>query len=372
MPRKSKHIVLIGGGHAHVAVLADWIRHGLPAQRATLLTPNRNLRYSGMVPGWIAGQYDRDAGLIDVGGLAERAGAQFVLGRCTGLEPDAFRLRTGGGQALEFDIASINTGGIGRARGVLGDDRRLVDIRPIEAFARQLAALGPQKRIAVIGGGAGGTELAFALRNWQDADPRPEIVFVTGSDGLLPEMSSAVRRRARRKLTAQGIETIAEDARLEEGRLMAGACDLEPVDLIVAALGSAAPDWPGESSLATDGEGFILVDRFQRSPSHPHIFAAGDVAARSDREVPHSGVHAVFAGPVLARNLRAAAAGENPHSVYRPRWNNLYLLSTGDGGAIASYGPFAAQGRWVARLKHAIDSRFISKYARLAGTSVTS
>lgn len=53
----SRTLLLVGGGHAHVAVLADWIRHGVPAgARGILLTPERHLRYSGMVPGWMAGQ----------------------------------------------------------------------------------------------------------------------------------------------------------------------------------------------------------------------------------------------------------------------------------------------------------------------------
>jgi NADH dehydrogenase FAD-containing subunit len=157
-----------------------------------------------------------------------------------------------------------------------------------------------------------------------------------------------------------------EDARFEGGALMAGKTSLEPVDIVLAALGSAAPAWPGEAGLATDADGFVSVDAFQRSISHPHVFAAGDLAARQDREVPHSGVHAVFAGPRLAANLRAVLSGRDPTERYRPKWNNLYLLTTGDGRAIASFGPLAAKGRWVARLKRWIDLRWIDTYAGLA------
>jgi NADH dehydrogenase FAD-containing subunit len=74
----------------------------------------------------------------------------------------------------------------------------------------------------------------------------------------------------------------------------------------------------------------------------------------------------VFAGPVLAANLRAAASGEAPRARYRPRRHSLYLLNTGDGSAIASYGPLVAEGRWVLALKHAIDKRWIGQYAALA------
>ena len=68
---------------------------------------------------------------------------------------------------------------------------------------------------------------------------------------------------------------------------------------------------------------------------------------------------------MLAANLRASLAGREPVRSYTPRWNNLYLLSTGDGAAIASYGRLAMQGRWVARLKHWIDNRWLAQYAGL-------
>lgn len=359
------HILLIGGGHAHVAVLADWIESGIPASRATLLTPHPTLRYSGMVPGWISGEYGRDEGLVDVAALAERAGVELVLDRCVGIDPDRQIALTESGDAIAFDLASVDTGGEGRAEAMLGEDPRMLDIRPIDRFVEKLDGVGETRRIAVVGGGAGGVELAFALRN-RTGSPAPEVTMVTGSEGLVPNLSNAVRSKVEQALRRQGIEVIEEDAAIRDGALVAGGEILEPLDLIVAALGSAAPEWPGESGLATDDDGFIAVDEHQRSTSHPQIFAVGDVAARQDREVPHSGVHAVMAGPVLADNLRAAAAGLPPPRTYRPRFTSLYLLSTGDGRAIASYGPFASEGRWVAKLKHWIDTRWIGKYGHLA------
>lgn len=367
MGNHAEDILLIGGGHAHLAVLADWIGRGLPFAHATLITPHRHLRYSGTVPGWIAGQYDRDTGLVDLSGLAARAGVDLVLDRCVRIDPDARIVVSGQGRVLSFDIASIDTGGVGQAARLLGDDPRIIDIRPIDRFVDELALRNMAERIAVIGGGAGGTELAFALRNNTACfDRQPDIAFVTGAAGLLPDFSPAVRLRVEAELQRQGIEVIVDDASIKAGQLHVGDASREPVDLIVAALGSGAPDWPGHGGLACDEQGFIAVDRFQRSISHPHVLAVGDVATRQDRRIAHSGVHAVFAGPVLADNLRMISAGLSPQRSYTPRWNNLYLMSTGRGEAIASYGPFAAQGRWVSRLKHWIDNRWLSQYAALA------
>ncbi|MDJ0642596.1 MAG: FAD-dependent oxidoreductase [Erythrobacter sp.] len=364
-------LLLIGGGHAHVAVLADWIRRGTPIP-TTLITPYPTLRYSGMVPGWIAGEHDRDAGLVDLAGLARRAGVDLVLDRCTGIDGDSGTIATESGSSIRFDFASLDTGGIGRARAILGEDPRVLDVRPIDGFVEKLgnwiaANSSAESHVAIVGGGAGGVELAFGLRNRAGPGPTPSVTLVAGKDGLLPGFSGGVLRHVRSDLAAQGIVLAETDAAIESGRLMAGARSLEPVDLIVAALGSAAPIDPDAIGLACDPEGFVAVDRFQRSVSYPNIFAAGDVAARQDRLVPHSGVHAVHAGPVLAHNLRALAEGSDTLKSYRPRRASLYLLATGNGSAIGSYGPVAFRGRWVGALKRWIDKRWIGTYARLAG-----
>jgi NADH dehydrogenase FAD-containing subunit len=360
-------MLLVGGGHAHVAVLADWAKRGVPiGVRTVLLTPERHLRYSGMVPGWIAGQHGQNDGLVDLAALAVRAGVELALDRCTGFDPGAQVVRTATGKAIHFDFASFDTGGEGQAAKLLGDDPRLIDVRPIGAFVDRFAALGPMARIVVVGGGAGGVELAFALRNRAGASLRPEVTLAAGQGGLLPGFAPVVQARAARALARQGITVLSADARFEDGAIVADEQSLEPADCIIAATGSAAPGWVRASGIATDAAGFLAVDAHQRSTSHPHIFAAGDVAARIDRPLAHSGVHAVFAGPVLAANLRAVLAGEAPHRTYRPRWNNLYLMNTGDGSAIASYGPLAAEGSSVLALKHWIDKRWIAQYVRLA------
>jgi NADH dehydrogenase FAD-containing subunit len=369
--RIAADVLLVGGGHAHVAVLADWIRRGIPrGARAVLLTPEPALRYSGMVPGWLAGQYAQGDGLVDLAALAARAGVELLLGKCAALDPAARMVITADGREVAFGIASLDTGGEGQGRALLGDDPRLIEVRPIGALVERLAALRTARRelarVVVAGGGAGGVEIAFGLRNLAGADPRPEVTLVTGAGGLLPGFADGVRARTLRALARQEIAVVAQDARFEGGALVAGGQSLEPVDCVIAATGSAAPGWVRASGIATDPRGFLAVDAHHRSPSHPHIFAAGDVAARTDRPLAHAGVHAVFAGPVLAANLRKALAGEAPRAAYRPRWNSLYLMNTGDGRAILSYGPVSAEGRWVLALKHRIDKAWIAKYAALA------
>lgn len=366
-------LVLVGGGHANLAVLADWARSGAPAGcSAALVTPRPYLTYSGMVPGWIAGNHALADGQVDLAQLAARAGVELVLDRCTGIAEGGRACLLESGAQLGFALAAIDTGGTGQGKRMLGNDPRLIDVRPMDDFTAQLArwrSAHPQggQRIAVIGGGAGGLELAFALRNMAGITLACDVVLVTGEGGLLPGFAPRLRRLAMRALAHQGIAAVPGDARIVDGALLAGDHSCEPIDLVITATGSAAPDWPRASGLAVDQAGFIAVDCHQRSLSHPHILAAGDVAARSDVAVPRSGVHAVYAGPVVAANLRALLLGREPAAVYHPRAHSLYLMSTGNGRALASYGPLGTGGRWAALLKRWIDTRWIAAYAKLAG-----
>lgn len=375
-------LILLGGGHAHVAVLADWIRQGLPAERIALVTPSSHLRYSGMVPGWIAGQFDGDEGRVDVKALAEKAGVTFFEDCCVSMDPNANSVLTSASGVLNFRFCSIDTGGVGRGAKILGADKRLVEVRPIENFAHVIKNESGADPVAVIGGGAGGVELAFALRNrgrFIDGEPQDDAIFkggkvalITGASGLLPDFARGPRQMIRSALEAQNISIFECDVErgedgLQTANLPEQACEdpVKTAKIIIAALGSGAPDWPSQSGLDVDENGFIAVDRFQRCTSHRHILAGGDVASRQDQTVPHSGVHAVHLGPILAKNLRRILAGDEPQASYKPRRASLYILSTANGEAIAVYGPVATKAEWASGLKAWIDKRWLRSYAKL-------
>ncbi len=105
-------------------------------------------------------------------------------------------------------------------------------------------------------------------------------------------------------------------------------------------------------------------ERAQESVSHPDIFAAGDVASMTGRDLPKSGVYAVRQGPVLAENLRCHLAGR-PLRQYRPQSSALYLVSTGKRHAVSARGAASFEGDWVWRWKDRIDRNFMAKFNHL-------
>jgi selenide, water dikinase len=74
-----------------------------------------------------------------------------------------------------------------------------------------------------------------------------------------------------------------------------------------------------------------------------------------------AGVYAVRAGPPLAHNLRALATGASPRP-WHPQKRHLSLITTGTDEAVASWGPLFLGGRWLLRLKDAIDLRWMARY----------
>jgi NADH dehydrogenase FAD-containing subunit len=133
-------------------------------------------------------------------------------------------------------------------------------------------------------------------------------------------------------------------------------------DVPLIATGAQAPPWLAGSGLALDGQGFLAVDAHQKSTSHPQVFATGDVSSRADRALARSGVFAVRAGPTLCHNLRASVSGQ-PLKEHQPSERSLNLISCGGREAIASWGDYSAQGRWVWWWKNRIDRRFIARYS---------
>jgi selenide,water dikinase len=73
-------LVLAGGGHSHALLLRRWAMRPKqrPAGLITLVNRSSTTLYSGMVPGLIAGLYNRDQVAIDLRRLAADAGVAFI------------------------------------------------------------------------------------------------------------------------------------------------------------------------------------------------------------------------------------------------------------------------------------------------------
>jgi len=399
-----KDLVLVGGGHSHVAVLKRFGMRPLPGVRITLVSRNTETPYSGMLPGLVAGHYTADEAHIDLVPLTRFAGARFLCDEVTGFDPVAKTVMLARRPPLSYDVLSINSGSTPALAAAAGTDETSTPVKPIDGFLARFEALlerigagaavagngpapgaagsgansaqrsvpgaavgGARPRIAVVGGGAGGVELVLSVqRRLGVSGVDAELALLTDTPDVLVTLSARARARFRRILAERGIavhtQTRAVDAR--DGMLRTeGGRELE-ADAVLWVTDAAAPPWIAVSGVAVDERGFLLVDGTLQSVSHADVFAAGDAAAMRATPRPKSGVVAVRQGPVLARNLRRALLGRRL-TKYRPQRAFLNLIGTGDDYAVAARGPWSAEGRWVWRWKQGIDRRFMRKYQEL-------
>ena len=371
-----KHLVLLGAGHAHVHVLEGFAARQTSDVRITLIAPQPEQLYSGMVPGFVAGHYTLDECVIQVKAMIARCGAQFVAGSVALINAGAQTLTLHDGQIIAYDFLSLNTGAVMDREKIEtflpGAHVHALFVRPIDVFAKlwpQVAAKALEQpiQLAVIGAGAAGLELAMAAAHVLNSSKNvfgSRVTLITG--GSIPAKSypASVQRRVVRALEHLQI-TVVQDAcvGINAGELMLANSDKLPCDLPLLAIGAQAPGWLAGSGLALDAHGFLAVNNFQQSISHTQVFAAGDVASRVDAPHNRSGVYAVRAGAPLLNNLLSALAAQ-PLVAYAPPARTLNLLSCGERHAIAAWGRFSVEGAWVWHLKDRIDRKFVRRYSR--------
>jgi NADH dehydrogenase FAD-containing subunit len=223
----------------------------------------------------------------------------------------------------------------------------------------------PDYRLAIVGGGAAGVELALAACyafTQSGIGARVDLI-VSEPPGLLAGHAASVQRRIARYLTTAGVVVHGFQAAGTQAGVLLSDGTVLPADRVIAATGARAPGWLKGTGLKLDMNGYVTVDATYRSISHRNVFAAGDVSARQDVAVARSGVHAVHAGPVLAANLLAALQG-GAMQTYLPRRHSLYLLACGPRYAVASWGRWSAEGAWVWYWKDWIDRHFVQRFVR--------
>ena len=371
-----KDLVLVGAGHAHVQVLRRLIMQPLEGVRVTLVVDRHEAVYSGMVPGFVAGEYDRHALTIDALPLARRAGVRCIHAAATGVDPAARRVFVEGRPEIRYDVASLDVGSTVRATTLSGVLEHAIPTRPIGRFVErvdaQLAHGGADapKRIAIVGGGAAGVELALCLEaRLRAQEVGAEVSLVTNDDEPLGSATRAMQARVVRALERRGITvhagvavTAVQADRIDVREGASGATRSIETDAAVWATGAAPHAWIARSELPCDTAGFIEIEPTLLVAGTDNLFAAGDCAVMPSAPwVPRAGVYAVRAGPYLDANLRAALEGRALRE-YRPQRDFLALLNAGDGTAIGGKWGYAAEGAFVWRIKDRIDRAFMRRF----------
>lgn len=380
----AQQIILIGGGHSHVQVLEALANEPLADARVVVVVDKPTAIYSGMVPGYVAGQYRADELEIDVPALCREAGVDVVIGAVERIDAERQQIHIEDGDSLAYDLASINIGSTVAGLDTSGVREYAIPTRPISdlvarvddlvARARSRESRDPFK-VLVVGGGAGGVELAFTFRERLLAAGAGPVAttLVHAGRRVLEGYPQGLARRVTRIAERKDIELLCNRkvTAAEPGRVVLDNGIRLPYDALVWVTGAVSHPVLRRSGLPTEKRGFVRIRSTLQVEGYDSLFAVGDCATLIEHpSTPKAGVYAVRQGPYLTTNLRAILAGRKLE-VYRPQSDFLTLLNLGDGTALGAKWGLSFHGRWVMRLKDWIDQRFMERF-RVGGRGATS
>lgn len=380
-------LLLIGAGHTHIEILRqsrELIRAGV---RVICVSPEPEHPYSGMGPGLLGGTYQPEELLLPAARIARSSGGEFREDLLVGLDPDAGIARFASGHEIAYSALSLNIG----SESVHGDEFQLPHVYTAKPVRRLLAARRTIEeraaarqglRIAVLGGGPAGVELAgnaaCLLARLRAAG---SITLYSARIGELAGVRGRRFRYIARQLGKAGVEVIAGARR--------DARDLD-ADIVLAAGGVRPSRVLTQLKLPLAPDGSLPVDRFLRVQGYRNIFAVGDCAwvrhPGSGKPLDRVGVYAVRQQAVLLHNLRVAAgeaqgpagAAQDPAGDTRGpaagssaggdlqefRGVGPYLagVNLGCGVGLLYKGWFTLYGKTAFRVKDWLDRRFMRRY----------
>ncbi len=356
----TKRIAIVGGGYIG-AGLAKALES---AADVTLIEQRSHFVHTPAMIRAMVRPSLLDRALIPYDGLLKRGA--LIRARADGVDGEGVTLEDG--RRVEADYIVVATGSENaapvKARGADIDGLRA-------ANARVHGLLEAADRIAIVGAGAVGTELAGEISHFM---PQKKVTLISDQATLFPEKPARLGRELASKLEAAGVEIVfgaraenlasltepyAGGLTLSDGREIAA-------DLVFPAIGSRATAGLLESLPGAEkgAAGRIRVDGWMRPSTLPNVFAAGDAAEMGDAMTI---VATARQTPWLTKTLRALAAGKDVEALprYTP-WNKPPLLVPLGPERGNSFLTFFTAGDFVTRQMKGKDL-FLTKYNKLFG-----
>jgi NADH dehydrogenase len=338
--RSTPHIVVVGGGVAGLT-LATRLGDRLGARslaRITLVDRSWVHVWKPMLHTFAAGTWNIHEQHVQYVAHARMHHFEYVPGQLDAIERTAKRIRLApleiGGEPiartreLEYDVLILAFGSRANDFGTPGviEHCHFIDSHDqADAFNARLRAQvvrsfadGEDIRIAIVGGGATGVELAAELSHMVqlasaygagDGRPHLQVTLLEGSPRILGAFDERVSASAKASLRALGVDVrtqvnvVAADS---GGFLLAGG-DRVSASLKVWAAGIRASDTFATSGLRLNRGGQVIVGPDLIADAERSIFALGDCASLipqgGERPLPSTAQVANQQAMHLARHL---------------------------------------------------------------------
>ena len=364
-----KHLVIAGGGHAHMLTLANLHKFIEKGHKVTVIGPSPHHYYSGMGPGRLGKIYTPEEIRFATKEVVEKQGGVFMQDRVNRIDPESKTVYLESEQKIPYDVLSCNVGSHVPMTIVSGTDRDVFPVKPIEQLTRvqeRILELTSQQEISIgiIGGGPSAAEIAGNI--WRlgkyYGENMPEITIFSG-EKFMACFTKNVRNRIFRSLTKRGIEILEQDfvREVKTGQITMKSGQEHNKDLILLAHGIKPYPVFQKSGLPIGSDGELLVNKYLQCTTYAEIFGGGDCVYFRDKPLDKVGVYAVRENPVLFHNLMASLDGTDLHA-FDPGGEYLLIFNMGDGTGILRKKRLVMGGRLAFIIKNYIDRRFMKKF----------
>jgi NADH dehydrogenase len=297
MTQQSAHICILGGGFGglYTALALDRLPW-TPLQPPTITLIDQRDRFvfapllyellTGELQTWeIAPPY---AELLSETRIQYRQASVKTLQ----VDGDQQQVVLSDGETLGFDRLVLALGGETPVNQVPGADDYAIPFRTVQDAYRldeQLRSLeqsdADKIRIAIVGGGYSGVELACKLAD--RLGQRGRLRLVDRGDDVLKQSPEFNREAARKALSDRGVWLDLETHVTEVGADTISLAyreqvDTIPVDIVMWTIGTQVAEVVRALPVPHNEQGQIFVTPTLQTQSYPHIFALGDLADCKD------------------------------------------------------------------------------------------
>jgi NADH dehydrogenase FAD-containing subunit len=364
-----KHLVLVGGGHAHMVTLANLHKFIEKSHKITVIGPSPYHFYSGMGPGMLGKVYAPEEIRFATRHVVEKQGGQFILDKVSRIQPEEKIVLLASGKTHPYDVISFNTGSYVPRTEIKASGRDIYSVKPIENLIdaqERILELASSKTfiVSIIGGGPSAAEIAGNIwRLAKDCGKYMPNIEVFAGNNFMPRFKYGIRQKIARSLTKRGVKILEQGyvKEIANGQIILDSGRSYDTDLIFLALGVKPSPIFKESGLPTGPDGGLLVNEYLQSTAHPNIFGGGDCIHFKNQPLDKVGVYAVRANPILFHNLMASLQGEELQT-FNPGGSYLLIFNMGDGSGILQKGWILFGGRLAFIIKDYIDRKFMKKF----------